>query len=201
MPGASWFHPLPTPFVRVSTSNWIKLRKDMSHIIEGWKKLHGRTDSWTWSEADVCLKQENQTPLQDQSDAQCPINVLVYNNVSHMNDWLVYTWNRGKEKWLHSRRGPAASNLNPLCQAASLLSFDINDVCIASASTTHSVFFDGIECGPVFIFLDAFLFIFSRLFQERNARELASRCIRWAVLNRGVTVAKVSEVMDITRRK
>lgn len=46
---------------------------------------------------------------------------------------------------LESRRGPATCNLNPFCEAASLFPFDVDDVCIASASATHSIFFDGVK--------------------------------------------------------
>lgn len=55
-------------------------------------------------------------PLQDPRDAQCPINVFVYNNVSRVNDgWSIHEKEKEKKKGLHSRRGPAARNFDPFC--------------------------------------------------------------------------------------
>lgn len=62
-----------------------------------------------------------------------------------MTRWSGLYMKEVEKKSLYSRRGPAACNLNPFCQAASLFPFDVDDVCITSAMTTHSVFFDVIK--------------------------------------------------------
>lgn len=113
-----------------------------------------------------------------------------------INGRLIYTTINMR---LFSRRSPATSNVDPFCQAASLFSFDIDNVRVAPATAAYAVLLDRIRRGPVFIFFESFLFVFRSHFQKRNARKLSSWCVRGTMLNGRVTVAKISEIVNVTR--
>jgi hypothetical protein len=80
-----------------------------------------------------------------------------------------------------------------------LLAFDIDDVSIATASATDSIFFDLVGVRPVLVFLDTLLLILSGLLKVRDTGELAGRGVGWAMLDSGVPVAEITEVVNIAR--
>lgn len=80
-----------------------------------------------------------------------------------------------------------------------MLSFDIDNVSVAAASAADTVLFDLVRVRPVFIFLDAFLFIICGLFEVGNTSELAGWGVGGAMLDGSVTIAKVTEVVDVAR--
>lgn len=99
------------------------------------------------------------------------------------------------------RRGPAASHINPFIKTTTLLALNVHDVGVAAAPTADTILLDGVRSGPVFIFLDALLLILRGLFEIRFAGELASRGIGRAMLDRGMPVTKIAEIMNITGGK
>lgn len=97
--------------------------------------------------------------------------------------------------------GPATSHLNPLIKTAALLALDIHNIGIAAAAAANTVLLDGVRSGPVLVFLNALLLIFGSLFKVRLARQLPGGGVGWAMLDSGVPVSKVTEVMDVTGRE
>jgi hypothetical protein len=97
--------------------------------------------------------------------------------------------------------GPATSHLNPLIKTAALLSFDIDNIGIAAAAAANTVLFDRVRSGPVLIFLNPLLLIFGSPFKVRLARQLPGGSVGWAMLDGGVPISKVTEVMDVTGRE
>ena len=94
------------------------------------------------------------------------------------------------------RRGPATRNIDPLGQARTFLALNINDVGIASAAAAHAVLLPFVEVGPVLVlFLP--LVLGGGLFEVWDVRKLTRGGVGRAVLNSGVSVAEVAEVMDI----
>ena len=107
-------------------------------------------------------------------------------------------WGRGRMCGSRTflRRGPATRNIDPLGQARTFLALNINDVGIAPAAATHAVLLPFVEVGPVLVFLFP-LVLGGGLLEVWNVRKLACRGIGWAVLDGGVSVAEVAEVMNI----
>jgi hypothetical protein len=54
---------------------------------------------------------------------------------------------------------------------------------------------------PVLVLLAALLLVLYRRVHEGDARTLARRCVRRAVLDGGVSVPEVAEVVDVARRQ
>lgn len=98
-------------------------------------------------------------------------------------------------------RGPATSHIHPFVKTAALLSLDINNVSVTAASATNTVLLDLVRVRPVLVFLDPFFFVIGSLLEVRDTGELAGRSVGRAMLNGGVPVAKVTEVMNIARRE
>lgn len=94
--------------------------------------------------------------------------------------------------------GPATSHLNPFIKTAALLALDIHNIGIAAAAAANTVLLDGVRSGPVLIFLNALLLVFGGLFKVRLARQLPGGSVSWAMLDGGVPISKVTEVMDVT---
>lgn len=97
-------------------------------------------------------------------------------------------------------RCPTSCNLNPFSQAATLLAFDVNDISIASTSTPDTVLLGRIRRIPVFIFLASLLLVFGRPFEPWLTIPLSGRGIGRAMLDGCVSVAEISEVVDVCWR-
>lgn len=97
--------------------------------------------------------------------------------------------------------GPAASYLNPLSETAALLALDIHNVGIAAAAAADAILLDRVRSGPVLIFFNPLLLVVGGLFEVRLARQLASGGVSRTMLDGGVPVSKVTEVMDVTGRE
>jgi hypothetical protein len=82
-----------------------------------------------------------------------------------------------------------------------LLSFDVDNIRVTLAAAANSVLFNRVGYGPIVVLFEAFLLVFSRLFEPRDTRQLAGRCVGRAVLNGRVAVSKVAEIMNITGSK
>lgn len=82
-----------------------------------------------------------------------------------------------------------------------MLAFDIHDISIAAAAAADTVLLDSIWISPVLIFLNALLLVFGGLFKVRLARQLPGGSVSWAMLDGGVPISKVTEVMDVTGRE
>lgn len=81
-----------------------------------------------------------------------------------------------------------------------MLALDVDDVGVASASAAHAVLLGRVPVLPVVVFFLALLLVQGGEFQERRARQLArAGSVRGTVLDRGVSVAEVTEVVDIAR--
>jgi len=105
-----------------------------------------------------------------------------------------------------SRRHKAASNLNPLGDTASLFALDVDDVRVTSAPATHAVFLLRVPLGPVVVvFFEEFLVLavscgalLLKICSEVGfSRQLASGSIGGTVLDCGVSVAEVAEVVNV----
>jgi hypothetical protein len=82
-----------------------------------------------------------------------------------------------------------------------LLAFDVDNVSVTAASAADTVLLDLVRGCPILVLLDAFLFIIGSLLEVWDTGQLTGRGVRWAMLDCGVAVTKVTEVMNITRRK
>lgn len=95
------------------------------------------------------------------------------------------------------RRDEAASNLDPFRDATALLALDVDNVRVATTPASYAVLLLRVPLGPVLVLLAAGLVVQRRLLEEGLARELARRRVGGTVLDRGVPVAKVAEVVDL----
>ena len=100
---------------------------------------------------------------------------------------------------MNLRQGPAASHIHPFVQTAALLALDIHNIGVAAASATDTVLLDWIRSRPVVIFLKPLLLILRGLLKVRFTGKLSSRCVGRAVLDRGVPVTEITEVVNVTR--
>jgi hypothetical protein len=99
-----------------------------------------------------------------------------------------------------SRTCPATGDVDPLRHAGAVLAFDVDDVGVASASAAHAVLLGRVPVLPVVVLFLALLLVQGGEFQEGRPRELArAGGVRGTVLDRGVSVAEVTEVVDIAR--
>lgn len=98
-------------------------------------------------------------------------------------------------------RNKTSCNLDPLRNTTSLLPLHIHHIRIASTPTPDSIFFLHIPLRPVLVFLSPSLLVLGSELEVRFPWELASRGVGGAVLDGGVPVAEVAEVMDVFRRE
>jgi hypothetical protein len=101
----------------------------------------------------------------------------------------------------HSRGSPSTSNVNPFGHATALLALYVDNVRITPASTPNTVFLGLIPALPVVIFFFSFPLIKGRQFKEWLSGTLAGRGVCGTMLNSGVSVPKVTEVVNVARRK
>lgn len=81
-----------------------------------------------------------------------------------------------------------------------MFALDVHNVCITFAAASYAVLLDGIPRLPVIVFLSPLLLINSRHLQEGGPSQLTIPwSICWTVLNRGMSVANISEIVDIFR--
>ena len=95
------------------------------------------------------------------------------------------------------RRSPSTRNFDPFREARAFLAFDVSNISVASTATTNSVLFWWIWSCPIFVFFLSFLYVFCGLLKPRYSWQLSCRCICWAVLNSGMSVSEVSEIVYI----
>lgn len=112
---------------------------------------------------------------------------------------LLYSTRVAASLRLRSRTRPSTGNINPLGQAAALLAFDVHNVRVAAAAAAHTVLLGCVPLLPVLVLLNTLALIGGGLLKPGLTRQLARGGVGGAVLNRGVAVAKVAEVMDIAR--
>src|SRR5699024_4566459 len=74
---------------------------------------------------------------------------------------------------------------------------DIHNISVASAAAADTVLLGLVVVLPVLILLDALLLVERRRLEVGRARELSGGGVRRAMLDGGVPVAKVSEVVDV----
>lgn len=79
--------------------------------------------------------------------------------------------------------------------------FDIVDVCVTPAPAPYTVLFLDIPVFPIIILFFRFLGIKGRLLNELRPRQLSGGSIGRAMLDCGVPVAKVTEIVKICRTK
>jgi hypothetical protein len=92
---------------------------------------------------------------------------------------------------------PATSHIDPFGQARAFFAFDILDISVAAAAAANAVLLLFVPVLPVVILFDTVLLVSCGQFEVRLSRKLSGRSIRWAVLNSGVSVTKVTEVVNI----
>lgn len=92
-------------------------------------------------------------------------------------------------------------DLNPFRYAAALLAFDIDNVRIAATSATDSVLLRCIPLRPVVVFFSSCFLVSGGSLEIGFSFQLACRRIGGAVLDSCVSVAKVTEVVDVLWRE
>ncbi len=98
------------------------------------------------------------------------------------------------------RRRPSACHGDPFGHAAPLLALDINDISITLASATNAVLLNCVPRFPVFVFLNSLFLISGGLLKERRPCKLPiTRRVCWAMLDRGMSVTYVPEVVYVFR--
>ena len=97
----------------------------------------------------------------------------------------------------HLRTCPPACYFHPFGHAASFLTLYLFNLLITTAAAAHAVLLLLVRLGPVFVLFNPFLFIQRCLFKIWLVRQLALRCVYWAVLNCRVPISKISEVVDV----
>jgi hypothetical protein len=90
-----------------------------------------------------------------------------------------------------------SGNFNPLRQAASLLVLDVRNIGVTFAPTAHSVLLFCVPIVPVFVVLFGLLLVFEVRFRERRPGELFGRGVGGTMLDGGVAVADIAEVVDV----
>jgi membrane protein required for beta-lactamase induction len=99
------------------------------------------------------------------------------------------------------RRNPAACNVDPLRQTATLLALNLRNVSVASTSAADAILLLAIPAFPILVLFQPLLLVGNGLLNIRLMLALARWCIGRAVLDGGVPVTKVAEVVDIARAK
>lgn len=82
-----------------------------------------------------------------------------------------------------------------------MLAFHVDDVGITATSTANAVLLGWIWRVPVFVFFLAELRVQSGLLEIWISNALSGRSIGGAVLDGGVTVSKISEVVNVSWRQ
>lgn len=95
------------------------------------------------------------------------------------------------------RAGPSTRHINPLGQAAAVLAFDVDNVGIAAAAAADAILLGGVKIFPVLVLLLSLPLVQRSLLQVRIAWQLACRRIGRAMLDCGMAVANVAEVVDV----
>lgn len=105
-----------------------------------------------------------------------------------------------------SRRHKPTSNLHPLRNTTTLFTLNINNIRVAPTPAAHAVFLLGVPLGPVVVvFFEEFL-VFAvaggaLLLEIGTEVGLAGKLASWGVggtvLDGGVAVAEVAEVVDV----
>jgi hypothetical protein len=99
------------------------------------------------------------------------------------------------------RTSPPAGNVNPLGETAAVLALDLLNVGIAAAAAANTVLPGRVKLLPVAVLLDALALVKRRHLEVGLVRQLEPRGVGGAVLDGGVAVAKVAEVVDVARRE
>ena len=98
-------------------------------------------------------------------------------------------------------RCPSSSNFDPFGETAALLAFNIHNISVAPASAADTVLLDGIRVRPILIFLNPLLFILGRHLQPGNSGQLPGGGVGRTMLDGGVPVAEVTEIVDVAGRQ
>lgn len=98
------------------------------------------------------------------------------------------------------RAGPPAGDIDPFGHAAAFLAFHVDNVGVAPAPAPHAVLLWRVPVLPVVVLLESLALVRGRLLEERLPGQLSpERRIGRAVLDRRVSVPKVTEVVDVAR--
>lgn len=87
--------------------------------------------------------------------------------------------------------------MNPLYHAASLLRLNFWHLLVTPTPAADSVFLWSIRVGPVLVLFPADFFVKCRLLQPWFPFQLPSWCVGRTVCNCCMTIANITEVMDI----
>lgn len=79
-----------------------------------------------------------------------------------------------------------------------MLALDINNVGVAAASAANSIFLDWVWSSPVLVLFNALFLVFGGLLEVGFTGQLAGGSIGRAMLDRGVPVAEIAEVMNVS---
>ena len=96
---------------------------------------------------------------------------------------------------------PATSHIDPLRQARAVLALDVDDIGVAAAAAADAVLLGLVVVRPEVVLLAPLLLALGRRVQERDACALPRRSVRRAVLDRGVPVPEIAEVVDVAHGK
>jgi hypothetical protein len=104
---------------------------------------------------------------------------------------------------LHQRplRHPPPGNLDPLGGTRSLLVLDFGDIRVAATAATNAILLRIVPVVPVLVLGDALALVLGGLLEPGLAGQLLPGRVGRAVLDGGVPVAKVAEVVDVAGRE
>jgi hypothetical protein len=97
-----------------------------------------------------------------------------------------------------SRTCPTSCNIYPFCQTRPLFSLHIHNISVASTPASYTILFDRVPGIPILVFFPSFFLVQCCLLQVGSPCHLTSWRVCRTMLDSGMTVAKVTEVMDIT---
>lgn len=103
-----------------------------------------------------------------------------------------------QDQLVRSRRCPASCYLDPLSKATPFFAFDITNVSVTATPAAHAVLLRRIREGPVLVLFLSLLLFLCRLLEERYARQLPCWSIGRTMLDRGMAVTDVTEVVDVS---
>jgi hypothetical protein len=99
---------------------------------------------------------------------------------------------------VQSRRCPASCYLNPFRKTTSFLAFDIANVSITPTPAAHAVLLRCVRKGPILVLFLSLLVVLCGLLKKWYSRQLSCRSISRTMLDRGMAVADVTEVVDVS---
>jgi len=135
-------------------------------------------------------------PFTSSSGHPSPMLIILYTLSLSRTPALVLFW----EASPLLRAGPPAGDVDPFGHTAALLAFHVDNIGIAAAPAAHAVLLWRVPVLPVVVLLEPLALVRRRLLEVRLPRQLSTEGrVGRAVLDGRVSVAKVTEVVNVAR--